>query len=132
MKNSVKYFLAVLAVIFISGTVLLVIYMIKNEPEMNPAYYQGGSRNLPSANEPILDSIVCGETDPLYCESDNDCICAADETQYPGCFMGNKAYYKKCEDKKLSCSDGCTRGRPPVKCINNKCSNSYNRTGSGS
>jgi len=126
MKNSTKYILVVVAVILIGGLATFAI-LIKNESEMNQAYY-GGSRNLPSSNDPILDSIVCGTTDPLQCESDDDCICAADETQYPGCFTGNKYYYVKCADKSMGCTDSCIGwGQPPVKCIKNKCSNSYDR-----
>ena len=132
MKNSMKYSLIIFSVFLLSGLMLLVDYVVRNKSTMNPAYYNGGSRNLPSPSDPILDSIVCGKTDSLYCKIDDDCICAGDGTQYPGCFTGNKAYYEKCEDKSMSCTDHCQGwGQPPVKCINNKCSNSYNGTGSG-
>jgi hypothetical protein len=73
-----------------------------------------------------LENIVCWKSDPIYCDTDNDCICADDSTQYPGCFTGNKSYYEKCEDKSMSCTDHCQWwGQRPVKCINNKCSNRY-------
>lgn len=64
----------------------------------------------------------CRATNPLYCENDNDCICIEDA----GCFLGNKNYYEKCADKTGLCMDFCTGwGQPPVKCINNQCTNSY-------
>ncbi|MBU2456504.1 hypothetical protein KKB73_01120 [Patescibacteria group bacterium] len=65
---------------------------------------------------------ICGISDPLYCENDSECIC----TQDAGCFLGNKNYYQKCINKAERCADWCTGwSQPPVKCISNQCTNTY-------
>ncbi|MFC2143292.1 hypothetical protein ACFLQN_02745 [Candidatus Aenigmatarchaeota archaeon] len=68
------------------------------------------------------DNIVCDITNPTLCKTDQECICI----EHDGCFMGNKNYYEKCEDKTFACLDFCHGwGQKPVKCINNKCENIY-------
>ncbi len=66
--------------------------------------------------------LFCKDSDPLSCQTDADCLC----TEVNGCFMGNKDYYNRCEDKSIGCDDFCAgRGQKAVKCIENKCSIMY-------
>ncbi|MBN1618986.1 hypothetical protein JW887_06650 [Candidatus Dojkabacteria bacterium] len=68
------------------------------------------------------EEIVCGKSGMTYCETDQDCICV----DGAGCFMGNKEYYDKCEDKEMICDDYCEGwGQKDVKCIKNECKNIY-------
>jgi hypothetical protein len=131
MANSTKYTLVVIVIIILISGLALIInsnYTTKNKPATTNAPV---NNNAAVITDTTVEGIVCGKTNPLYCNGDSDCICADASTQYPGCFTGNKAYYEKCEDKSRSCSDHCQGwAQPPVKCINNKCSNSYDRTGS--
>lgn len=130
MKNSIKYGLAITVVILVSSMIVFFNYATKNQSPASTGH-DGGNVILPLSDNPT--SLVCGKTDPKYCKTDEDCICAGDGMKYPGCFMGNKAYYERCEDKSMSCTDNCQGwGQPPVKCVNNRCSNSYDRTNSSS
>ena len=64
----------------------------------------------------------CAGTDPATCESHADCVCVDDD----GCFLGNKAYYERCEDKEYGCPDFC--GEMPVPaCIEHQCTHNYPR-----
>ncbi len=80
-------------------------------------------RDIPS--EPVREdeAIICGVSDPLSCEDDSDCICAGDGSQYHGCFSGNRAYYEKCEQKEIDCTDYCQGwGKPNIRCVEGRCS----------
>jgi hypothetical protein len=43
-----------------------------------------------------------------------------------GCFLGNKAYYERCEDKEFGCPDFCGEMPAPA-CIEHQCTHSYPR-----
>lgn len=55
----------------------------------------------------------CHDIDPLYCETDEDCVCME-----LGCFLGGKLYWDKCVDKSGLCTDICPQD---CNCVRNKC-----------
>lgn len=54
-------------------------------------------------NITITNDLFCKESDPLSCQTDDDCLC----TEVNGCFMGNTTYYNICADKSIGCDDFC-------------------------
>lgn len=67
--------------------------------------------------------VSCEPANPLACVKDTDCLCVDNA----GCFLGSQDYYRDCVgDKTGVCFDFCGGwGQPPVRCIDNRCSNSY-------
>jgi hypothetical protein len=109
-KTNWIYILIVVILAVIVGAGIL--WWVKKQ-EVPPAEF-------PEVKKPeeVVEEIICGVSDPLYCKNDQDCICEA-----RGCFMGNKHYHEKCVNKDKLCLDYCGLPGSTIisKCVQNKC-----------
>jgi hypothetical protein len=78
----------------------------------------------------IIGCINICNSNPKYCEKDDDCICSTNP-----CFLGNKKYFETCIANKTNviCLDACGFGPPEIEfkmiCENNECKlATFNRT----
>jgi hypothetical protein len=89
-----------------------------------PAAPPPGDTEIAASPEPTVvaqeQDPFCAETDPAYCESHADCTCVEDS----GCFLGNRTYYERCEEKEHGCPDFCIHAPSPA-CIRHQCTHNY-------
>lgn len=109
----------VLALLVVAGT--FAVQCAPPQLAAPPGDTQVAASPQPTASAQEQDSF-CAETDPAYCESHADCVCVDDS----GCFLGNRTYYDRCEEKEHGCPDFCGYASPPA-CIQHQCTHNYPR-----